>query len=268
MEFNETQSEIADDFSREALEAERTGAVSPAIAIPPEYELKSLESLQVHPDRRRGTVTLDEQGSFVAFMKRFGTVDPTTIYANKAQSRIVGVLNDHGDVPGWGDHRAVYVPQFSKEWALWTAASGRRMKQVEFAQFIEDNLPDVVVPLAADMLMIARTFEAKKKVNFASGIRLANGEVELTYEEQIQGTAAKGKLQIPDGISLGISVYEGGGAYSVDCRLRYRIGDGGDLTMWVEMIRPHKILQDAFATIVKEIGESLGTQVLMGAPSA
>lgn len=88
------------------------------------------------------------------------------------------------------------------------------MQQAEFAEFIERNLPDIVEPVGADMLEISRSLQAKKKVSFASGIRLANGQTELTYEEDIQGTAAKGKLQIPEIFKIGIKVIEGGSVRS------------------------------------------------------
>lgn len=84
------------------------------------------------------------------------------------------------------------------------------MNQADFARFIEDNAPDIASPPAADMIEISRSLEAKKKVNFASAIRLDNGKTEFTYEEDIEGTAAKGRLQVPQVFTIGIPVPEGG----------------------------------------------------------
>ena len=162
--------------------------------------------------------------------------------------------------------RQIYACPLSPEWQTWRAESGQQMNQEAFAQFIEDNLPDIAIPTAAEMLEISRSLEAKKKVNFASGIRLSNGQNELTYEEEITGTAQKGKLKVPEEFQIGIPVLEGGQRYAVNARLRYRIGDGGKLTMWYELIRPHKILDDAVHAVRLEIEQGTEMPVFNGKP--
>lgn len=222
-----------------------------------------LEHTRLTPQRKRGVTTLRDTASFIAVVQQDHNAD-TRLYGNYSKPGFVAVFNDHGTLPGWQDHRAVYDCPTSIEWNTWKAANARQMSQVEFAQFIENNLPDVADPPAADMLEISRSLEAKKKVNFASGIRLANGQNELTYEEEISGTAAKGKLQVPELFTIGIPVLEGGARYAVQARLRYRIQDGGRLTIWYELVRPHKILEDAVHAVWIEIQDKTGMRVLNG----
>ena len=242
--------------------------------VPTGYELKSTEALAYRPSRPRGNTELLDEESFISFVTRTGRAN---IYFTAAPPRFVAVFNDHDTTveddgpyvaPGWRDHTATYACPLSPEWKDWTANSGRQMSQEDFARFIEDNLPDIVSPPAADMLEISRSLEAKKKVNFASGIRLSNGANELAYEETIQGTAAKGKLTVPETFALGIPVFEGGVGYKVEARLRYRISDGGRLTMSFELVRPHKILEDAVANTVKRIAEGTGRPVFRGVAAA
>ena len=114
------------------------------------------------------------------------------------------------------------------------------------------------------MLEISRTLEAKKKVNFASAIRLDNGQNQFTYEEEISGTAQKGQLQIPEEFTIGIPVLEGGASYAVDARLRYRIAEGGKLTMWFELIRAHKVVENAAAEVWSQIEAETGLKVFNG----
>ncbi len=167
----------------------------------------------------------------------------------------MAVFNDNADshIAGWQDHSAKYSCPLSPEWKTWTASSGKQMSQADFAAFIENNLPDIAKLPAADMLEISRSLEAKKKVNFASGIRLSNGQNELTYEEEITGTAQKGQLNVPEEFTIGIAVLEGGVSYAVQARLRYRIADSGKLTMWFELIRPHKVVEDAAREVWAQI---------------
>lgn len=54
--------------------------------------------------------------------------------------------------------------------------------------------------------------------------------------------------------------------YAVEARLRYRI-DGGKMQMWYELVRPHKILEDAVSAVWDEIADALGATVLNGAPA-
>jgi hypothetical protein len=50
----------------------------------------------------------------------------------------------------------------------------------------------------------------------------------------------------------------------VEARLRYRIADGGKMTMWFDLLRPHKVLEDALSFVWKAIEAELGMQVLNG----
>lgn len=236
------------------------------VSLPPGATAHSLEHLQAAPFRARGTVQVRDAASFSRLILNRKAPRGLRVYGVMTPSpKFVAVLNDHASyAPGWRDDRIVYDCPLSREWKTWTAASGKQMDQVAFAQFIEDNLPDIATPPAADMLEISRTLEAKKKVNFASGLRLSNGEHQITYEEQIEGASAKGRLQVPETFSIGIAVLEEGDRYQVEARLRYRIADGGKLTMWYDLLRPHKILEDAVTFAWKWLETELGETIVHG----
>ena len=242
----------------------------PYVIVPEGSKLVDIEDMLDAPLRRKGNTSLRDPESFCRFILQEVT-DQTRIYGNLKEGRFRAVFNDHrgveGPVAGWRDYTATYTCPTSTEWQTWKGKSGSTMSQVQFAQFIEDNLPDIAQPPAAEMLEVSRTLEAKKKVNFAQGIRLSNGQNELTYEEQIEGTAGKGKFKIPEEFTIGIPVLEGGLRYAVQCRLRYRIGDGGNLTMWYEIIRAHKILEDAITEVRKSIEDQTGKKIFNGDPA-
>ena len=67
------------------------------------------------------------------------------------------------------------------------------MTQVDFARFLEENMPDVVEPDSAELLEVALTFEAKKSVEFSSGVRLANGQIQFQYDEVSPGHGEEGR---------------------------------------------------------------------------
>jgi uncharacterized protein YfdQ (DUF2303 family) len=246
----------------------------PYVIVPEGARYESLEHELASPRRKHGNTTLRDVASFVAAVTDQKT-DSTRLYGSYNPPAFKAVFNDNAATSentaptsaGWRDHTATYACPLSVEWNTWKGQDGKRMTQEQFAQFIENNLPDIANPPAADMLEISRSLEAKKKVNFASGIRLSNGQNELAYEEQVSGTAAKGKLVVPEEFTIGIPVLEGGAAYAVTARLRYRIQDGGQLSMWFELVRPHKILEDAVKNVWTQIEAGTGMTILNGSPA-
>lgn len=242
---------------------------TPILLVPLGASVKNLEHLLDEPTRRRGQTTLRDEASFIKYVleENESPAGGARIYGSYNPPQFIAVLNDHHKLnAGWRDFTAKFNCPLSIEWQAWLASSKKTMTQTDFAQFIEDNLPDIVEPAAADMLEISRSLEAKKKVNFASGIRLANGENQLTYEEEISGTAQKGQLQVPEVFAIGIPVLEGGPRYRVEARLRYRIADGGKLSMWYELVRPHKVLEDAVKEVWQLIQTETNITILNGSP--
>jgi uncharacterized protein YfdQ (DUF2303 family) len=134
------------------------------------------------------------------------------------------------------------------------------MDQATFAEFVEENVRDIVVPddtptapSAADMLEISRTLEAKKNISFRQGTRLDNGQVQLTYNEEIDGRAGEtGQLNIPEQFFIGVKPFLGGDAFCVPARFRYRIVDSR-LQMWFELVRPEKVLEEAYNAVRTKI---------------
>jgi uncharacterized protein YfdQ (DUF2303 family) len=244
-------------------EVKRVGE-TPYAVVPAGAKIEVLDRLLATPLRAKGYVELLDLASFIAYVGA-QKGDHTRVYADAGERscQVVAVFNDHGKSPGWCDYRAEYKCPWSVPWAAWKAASGKQMPQEEFARFIEDRLPEIATPPAADMLEISRSLEAKKSVDFASAIRLANGAHELRYEEKIEGSAAKGMLRVPEEFTIGVPVFYGGPAYAVRCRLRYRI-QGAKLTMGYELVRPDLVVEDAFRSIVAEVAERTGLAVLIG----
>jgi uncharacterized protein YfdQ (DUF2303 family) len=264
MSINPATTEAAQVAALAVASAEvRTIDGKPFITLPEGCSVHDLEEHLLAPQRKSGTVHLRDAASFIAVVNAHKGAG-STLYRTVQPPRFEAVFNDHvpnGSAAGWGDHVAVYACPLSPEWAAWTGMNKRQLSQADFAQFIEDNLPDVVDPAAAAMLEISRTLQAKKKVAFASGVRLSNGETQFTYDEKVEGTAGgRGQFQVPEVFTIGVPVFEGGPRYAVKARLRYRISDQGALALWFDLERPHKIIEDAVAELNKAI--EAGTSML------
>ena len=232
------------------------------VLLPTGVTVHDLEGLLPTPTRKRGAPTFRDIRSFMRFVNEH-KLPQTRIYYSTDLDKLsfTSVFNEHCPVQeadtepataGWRDFKAIYNCPFSTEWKTWIRQNNTTMTQAAFALFIENNLPDIREPAAADMLEISRTLEAKKKVTFSSGIRLSDGQNDLTYSEEITGSTKNGKLQIPETVLIAIPVFEGGPLYRITARLRYRI-DNGSLSIWFDLLRSHKSVDHALAEMVQTI---------------
>ena len=279
MELNEIQTEaIAKSTLAASHQNTRIVGATPMVLLPDGFQVENLEHVLPAPTRKRGTTVLNDAESFVAVVldqksddtRLFSTINPPTFTA---------VFNHTAEGAGWGDHKAKYNAPISPEWGAWNKADGQKLNQVDMARFIEANMVDIAhlkpepdtkhpgSPDGATMLEICRTLEAKKKVSFKSSTRLSDGSTEFTYDEDVSGSAIKGTMAIPEQFTIGVPVFENGEKWQVDVRFRYRIEEGGRLTMWLELVRPHKTIETAVKELRAQIGEKTGLPVLNGAPS-
>jgi uncharacterized protein YfdQ (DUF2303 family) len=187
------------------------------------------------------------------------------IFFNIEGEEFTAILDYHEkkDAPGWCDHVATFKARRSVEFQTWMNQNRKQMTQVDFARFLEENLPDVVEPNSADLLQVALTFEAKKSVEFSSGVRLANGQIQFQYDEVVRGTAQKGSIEVPEQFTLGIPIHVGGPAYRIPVRFRWRLQEGKAI-FWYEIVRPHRFIEDALKEIRERVGKETSVPIMAG----
>jgi uncharacterized protein YfdQ (DUF2303 family) len=239
----------------------------PFAIVPEGYSVQSLEHLLQAPTRIKQNVSVFDTDSFIKYFTDYCTED-SRVFVDRVKPQILGVIDYHAQAgePDWTSHRVSYVFRNTVEWQTWASQNKVEMTQTGFARFIEDNLPDIVSPDSATMLEISRTFEAKKGVTFHSATRLQNHEIQFQYDEEIRGTAAKGTIEIPDGFDLSIAPFEGSDYYKVTARFRYKFGPEG-LKLRYELLRPHKVLEDAVNTVVLKIRGGINNPITFGSLS-
>lgn len=224
------------------------------------------------PTRKTGTVKLNDAKSFIAYYGIHGNGAP--VYATLTPARFVAVLNEHTKTAaGWRDHRADFIVQHSPEWMVWSKhdGAGAALNSNEaFALFLEENAPDIVKPEPATMLAIALNFRVNADVQFSVAQRLEDGQIDLGYRNIVSASAssnAGGKLKIPEQFAIEIPVWNGieSKRYKIDARFRYRLREG-KLTIWYELVRPHKVVEQAFKDVWNEIEKATKAPILHGTP--
>lgn len=193
------------------------------------------------------------------------------LFADDKAFTITGVLNaDEGSTgnPGFRDHRVEFRSVLTPAWVAWALLDGKMLSQADFAEHIEDRVIDIVSPTGAEMLDLAQHFEATTKVDFESADRLGDGQRRLVYKETVQAKAGQtGEIVIPEKFTVGLQPFEGGDAYRITARLRYRIS-GGNLQLGYKFERPEDVLRTAFTDRMTAVSEATGQTVLRGVAPA
>lgn len=223
------------------------------------------------PKRKTGTTTVLDVPSFLAVWEKHAD-DASSIYADPTRNTVIAVLDDDESDPKgarWRQHRIEHALVKTPQWLAWEKRNNTLGTQHDFAEHVENRLPDFVTPTGADMLEIAQTFQAKTQVQFTSGRRLSTGETQLAYVEQVDAKAGgRGQLDIPSQFELGLVPFEGSNRYRVTARLRYRISPSG-LSIGYVLDRPEDGLRAAFDDVARAISKGVdGREVITGRPAA
>lgn len=259
------------DAARQGISAtqiERTERFAHYFVVDPtngnRIERIDLEAGAIAPVRKRGLVQVFDAPSFNAVLAEHASEGANfAIYIDRepAQPRVIAVLNGHdGAGPGWGDHRVEIVFRFTSQWRKWTAIDGKMLGQIEFAEFIEDNLADIAAPAGAEMLEIAQYLSVTRGVDFKSSVRLSNGQVQFQNIENMDAKVGAGQIAIPETITLGIAPVMGLPPFRVEARFRYRLV-AGKLTLGVRLQR----VEDVMAAVVNDM--TMGTIGAEGRPA-
>lgn len=221
------------------------------------------------PHRIKQTVTLRDVESFSNYWNLYSDAD-SRVFADRDGDKLTAVLDYHQSQDDrlhdarWGSHKAVLQLRHTEEWRTWTENSGKQMAQADFAEFIEANAPDIVEPSSAEMLEFASTLEATTGARFEQTTNLHNGQVQLSYREEIKGTyGGEQKKNIHRQFTIRISVYEGQPPIEVTAFVRLRI-PGGKLSIWYVLMYVDRRKREAFELVTDQIAKA-GISVFNGA---
>jgi uncharacterized protein YfdQ (DUF2303 family) len=240
--------------------------------------LPTMPELADRPWRIKAHPKFVDAQSFIKYLNDFRDPD-SRIFAVENNAQFIAVLDYHqgtlnvdqsdewmGRMPRWCQHQATLQLQKSEEWTLWNAHNKQVKSHEDFAQFIEDNLPDIVKPAPATMLELVRTLQAKAEISCDSVAR-TNAGAKIHFNEVVKGVAgAAGELEIPSEFTVSIPVYIGSPKVDLTARMRYRLASG-KLTLWYDLYRAAAVERAAFASVRDIVAAATETVVLNGVPA-
>jgi uncharacterized protein YfdQ (DUF2303 family) len=226
------------------------------------------DRLQEHPRRKTGNLVFKDPASLILYANDHKT-EQTRLFGDRDNGVIQAVFDHHGkgaDLGGWCEHRASLMLVQERAWMAWTGIDRQLLPQARFVEFLEDHKRDIASPDAAELIEVCTALKGKKGVEWASGLDLRTGAIQLAYQETLEATSArKGTLEIPAHLTLGLKVYRGQEPYRVDADLRWRINEG-KLGFIVALDDPDDVLDAAFADVVEGVGKATELPVLFGSP--
>jgi len=250
---------------------------------------KYLDEYEQRPERKRGTLTLDDLPSFVEAVKLHAR-DTTALFASADKRTIQAVFDYHEKSNGqadWLQHRAVYPFPITPEWDAWSNISGKWIEQATLAQFLEDHVVEVVEPARA--MDLARRWAEQLSIEFATPARmmslsrglavtvdtkvaearnLGTGEASLRFEETHQGADGKA-LQVPGALLIEVPIFRGGNAYQLPARLRYRLEKEKAGILWqISLYRADLALRDAVREACETVRADTDLPLFYGTPEA
>lgn len=234
----------------------------------------SLERFMAKPRRQRATVLLYEAASFIDYVNAHNRQSMTHIFAkaNERGGEFCAIIDYHprGLLDGGhGDHICKLILEATPEWKRWIEKSSQLLTQESFAEFIEDNLTDIIEPDGATILEMAQLLQGKKSVAFKAGRNLRDGSIQLEYSEEIQLNGGginrrDDTMKLPEKFKLGICPFVGANGVEIEARLRFRISNGGSLHFAYILNRPFKVVEEAFLATRSDIESKTKIQVHLG----
>lgn len=202
----------------------------PLAFLPDQYGGWNVKSLDEYaPPKRGANVDFIEAASFVDYILRFRTED-TQIFAHPVKNIIEAVIDylpANSTASARCEHVARLVLKNSDRFVKWQClAKGGWMSQFDFAEFLDENYRDVVVPDGLTLKEIALELRATINNTFASAKNLANGAGERVWRTEISINGGKADFEIPENITLNVPLYPGAARLPLSMRLRIRVKEG------------------------------------------
>lgn len=278
----------------QALVAVAGGAVNPIPST-------TFDNYRERPLRLRGTAALTSLDALIHHINRFKDMQSVVFADDSRTAPSLTAVYDYHE-PSKGDaagsdiarhmlHRSHFAFPLSDEWQAWVKANDQKMSMVEFAEFLDERVIDVLhlIPgedeISEDLQKYIDTAGGDtsiatphKLVELSRGLqvnessvvrevnRLQSGEGQILF--QVDHTDANGEpLKVPGLFLIGIPVFRNGPFYRLAARLRYRKTPGG-IVFWYDLWRVDRTFDHAVSEACERVRVETSLPVLLGKPEA
>lgn len=261
-----------------------------------------LDEYRTRPERMKGTANITTVASFIDHVNRFKDAN-STIFADvesRTAPRLLAVLDyneqpthaDTGDeltagAPRFGEHRAQYKFPVSDQWKAWTAKPIENIGQVEFAEFLETRIMDIMDPASLDsenkgtlaafcrqlgiklaspqaLMELSRGLTVHADHKVVQYVNVGTGEAQISFGET-HTDATGAPVKVSGGFAIAIPVFRDGPAYQIPVRLRYKVA-GGQVKWTLQPQRIDEVFDDAVSESVNNVTTKTSLPTIYGTP--
>jgi uncharacterized protein YfdQ (DUF2303 family) len=253
-----------------------TGKDSRRILVFQDKSVLDLEQFDNTPRRKRAHPEFFDPESFIRYFNAHAVKQESIIFGDATMEggSFNAVIDYHTDcadhsAANWRSHRATLTLRATPEWKRWIGNDRKLLPQNSFAEFIEENLIDIVKPDAAAVLDVVQDIQGKKSCNFRSSQRLSDGQIKVVYDEQIEVTGPNptrksGEMKVPQELIIRLSPFVGSPAVDIKLRLRIRIDGSNGIQFQYIVSKPHSVVEDAFTVIREQIAKGTKVHPMLG----
>lgn len=198
------------------------------------------------------------------------------VFCDRSSTSIIAYLDYHSPhEPRWLDHTAKVTYKPSHQFARWKEKNGKRMKQEEFALFLDEVRKDIANPSAALVVDFAEKMEFFSNVAFKSSVKTSSGETNLVFADEKKGDIG---TPVIEEFTLAIPFWQAGEPIAIRARLFHRAVDTKDsagvptgakhVVFWFELRHLEEIADTLFAEEVASLRKDLDgiATIYLGTP--
>lgn len=246
-----------------------------------------VDGIRVRPFRRQGLSRVNSETSLVKFLQRYKGPH-STLWATLTprESFLRAIINDHQQghdgEPEFADFGAHYEMTASKEWIDWTSNANKPMSQSDFAEFIEERLPDLAkdptsprvlevfdrqeteAAPPSTLLQVSRGLRVNVSSEVVTAKNLSSGETEVAFKEEHATSDRSGnRIRVPNAFLLKIPAFDFAPPVEVAGFLRYSV-QGGKVSWLYRLFRPHLAREESFMALCQEIATQADVPLFYG----
>lgn len=222
----------------------------PHVFLPPEWTSHPLAAIPTIVHEIAATQEFANGESFLAYLERFKD-ERSYLTANRQRHSVTAHLDYHKDsrTPSINKHSATRSFKYDRRFTAWSNLNRRELTQIQFVEFMEDNLLDVVEPNNGELLNSITQFKAYRQSNCVSVVDSASGDTRFEFVQQTKNE--KGQAVLPERIVLQIPVFEFESNIELNARLRYKVSEDQKVKFTIEFIKLEEAVDIAFQHAVK-----------------
>ncbi len=246
---------------------------------------KFFDEWRERPERREGVAICGNVDSFIDMTNRHkdsASAIFASVHRDGTSASLTAVIDydSSKSEPGNQRHRILHPFPFSREWLALCKMNDEAMPQLDFAEWVEDNIHLIAVA-DGDELEAEKTFQAAfatpsdiltlsrgLKINVESKVKeihnLKSGEAQIEFEMTHKGAGGE-PLHVPGLIMFKAPIFDGGPVNRFVARLRYRASGGAIVWRYV-LYRPVDAIRAAVEAEADRAQEATELPLFWAAP--